>query len=414
MMFRFRRPPPRALASPRAGSWFFAAALLAAVVAVLIPPASLAADFTPDQRKAIESIIHDYLTKNPDVLLEALQAAEDKMKGDAKDKAAQALSTRRREIFEDPDTPVAGNPNGDVSLVEFFDYRCPYCKQVEPSLEALLGEDRQLRLVYKEFPVLGPESVTASKAALAARKQGKYDAFHRAMMTIKGQINDTAVYKTDDSVGFAFENIAEEIARDEISDSLAMRDRLAQPREAGLFEAQITFEDLAHILADQELVEVLQIGQAVEEQDALDQLVGVLHLVERGVVLAVAELCDAPMAQHPRMQKILIDRGQLVLEHRIQMLDDGLVAPHCRPPQGSGRSLNWKANARGRKAINPRRPSFLLIQPPLGAFGGQRARTCRIAAGSRRRGTPSRPSSPRQRYGDEDRGRSMHCTGIHT
>src|SRR5438552_17700617 len=153
MMFRFRRPPPRALASPRAGSWILAA-LLAADVAALIPPASLAADFTPDQRKAIESVIHDYLTKNPDVLLDALHAAEDIMKGDAKDKAAPALSTRRREIFEDPDTPVAGNPNGDVSLVEFFDYRCPYCKQVEPSLEALLGEDRQLRLVYKEFPVL--------------------------------------------------------------------------------------------------------------------------------------------------------------------------------------------------------------------------------------------------------------------
>src|SRR5438552_1810834 len=226
MMFRFRRPPPRALASPRAGSWFLAA-LLAAVVAALIPPASLAADFTPDQRKAIESIIHDYLTKNPDVLLEALQAAEDKMKGDAKDKAAQALSTRRREIFEDPDTPVAGNPNGDVSLVEFFDYRCPYCKQVEPSLEALLGEDRQLRLVYKEFPVLGPESVTASKAALAARKQGKYDAFHRAMMTIKGQINDTAVYKTAESVGVDVDRLKRDMAAPEIARALKANTELA-------------------------------------------------------------------------------------------------------------------------------------------------------------------------------------------
>src|SRR5258705_10966137 len=175
MMFRFRRPPPRALASPRAGSWFLAAALLAAVVAVLIPPASLAADFTPEQRKAIEAIIHDYLTKNPDVLLDALQAAEDKIKGDARDKAAQALSTRRREIFDDPETPFAGNPKGDVSLVEFFDYRCPYCKQVEPALEALIGEDRQLRLVYKEVPVLGADSVTASRAALAAKQQSKYD-----------------------------------------------------------------------------------------------------------------------------------------------------------------------------------------------------------------------------------------------
>src|SRR5947209_1681565 len=231
MMFRFRRPPPRALASPRAGSWFLAAALLAAVVAVLIPPASLAADFTPDQRKAIESIIHDYLTKNPDVLLDALQAAEDKMKGDAKDKAAQALSTRRREIFEDPDTPVAGNPNGDVSLVEFFDYRCPYCKQVESSLEALLGEDRQLRLVYKEMPVLGPVSVVAARVALAARNQGKYEAFHKAMMNTKGQIDEAAVYKVAGSVGLDMDRLKREMNSPEVQQAIKANLDLAEALE---------------------------------------------------------------------------------------------------------------------------------------------------------------------------------------
>src|SRR5437764_3165501 len=201
MVFRFRRPPVWAPPSPRPGPWLLAAALLPAVMAVLMPPSSLAADFNPDQRKAIEAIIHDYLSKNPDVLLDALQAAEDKIKGDARDKAAQALSTRRREIFDDPETPFAGNPKGDVSLVEFFDYRCPYCKQVEPALEALLGEDRQLRLVYKELPVLGADSVTASRAALAAKKQGKYDALHRALMLLKGQLTEPAVSKTAESVG---------------------------------------------------------------------------------------------------------------------------------------------------------------------------------------------------------------------
>src|SRR5262249_47629548 len=110
MPFGFCRSP-----SSLRGVWTCAAALIAGVVVALSPlRAPLAADFTPDQRKAIEAIVRDYLTKNPDVLLDALQAAEDKMKGEAKDKAAQALSTRRREIFEDPDTPVAGNPNGDV------------------------------------------------------------------------------------------------------------------------------------------------------------------------------------------------------------------------------------------------------------------------------------------------------------
>src|ERR1700693_5185959 len=138
------------------GLWLGALALL-----VLTPAPSLAAEFTPAQRQAIESMIRDYLTKNPEVMLDALQAAEDKIKSESHDKASAALATRRHEVFDDPDAPVAGNPKGDVALVEFFDYRCPYCKQVEPALEALLAEDRQLRFVYKEFPVLGPESVTA-------------------------------------------------------------------------------------------------------------------------------------------------------------------------------------------------------------------------------------------------------------
>ena len=208
--------------------WERIAALLAAAVIAAIPfGVPLAADFTPDQRKAIEAIIRDYLTKNPNVLIDVLQAAEDKMKGEAKDKAAQALSTRRRELFADPDSPIAGNPNGDVSLVEFFDYRCPYCKQVEPSLEALLGEDRQLRLVYKEFPVLGQESVTASKAALASRKQGKYDAFHRALMALKGQINDTAVFKTAESVGVDVDRLKRDMAAPEISRALKANSELA-------------------------------------------------------------------------------------------------------------------------------------------------------------------------------------------
>ena len=212
----------------RSRAWTAPALFVAVFAALALPHASLAADFTPDQRKAIEAIIHDYLTKNPDVLLDALQAAEDKMKGEAHDKAAQALSTRHREIFEDPETPIAGNPNGDVSLVEFFDYRCPYCKQVEPSLEALLGEDRQLRFVYKEFPVLGPESLTASRAALASRKQGKYDAFHRALMALKGQINETVVFKTAESVGLDVDRLKRDMAAPEIGRALKANTELAE------------------------------------------------------------------------------------------------------------------------------------------------------------------------------------------
>jgi protein-disulfide isomerase len=218
MRFYARRSPSSAHpTAPASGACLRTLALwLAAAVALCSPGSAAAAGFTPEQRQEIEGIIKDYLAKNPEVLLEALQAAEDKVKSEAHDKAAAALVARRHEVLDDPDTPVAGNPKGDVSLVEFFDYRCPYCKQVEPALEALLHDDRQLRFVYKEFPVLGPDSVTAARAALAARKQGKYDALHRALMALKGQINEAAIFQTASSAGLDGERLKRDMADPEI------------------------------------------------------------------------------------------------------------------------------------------------------------------------------------------------------
>jgi protein-disulfide isomerase len=222
------RPPAKPISTPARAGWR-AIALGLALTALLLPwRASLAADFTPEQRQAIEAIIHDYLTKNPEVLLDALQAAEDKLKNEARAKAAKALVARRQEILEDPESPVGGNPQGDVSLVEFFDYRCPYCKQVEPALETLLGEDRQLRFVYKEFPVLGQDSVIAARAALAARRQGKYEAMHRALMAMKGQINEATVYKTAESAGLDIERLKGDMAAPEIERELKANLQLAE------------------------------------------------------------------------------------------------------------------------------------------------------------------------------------------
>jgi protein-disulfide isomerase len=208
--------------------WWTAALWLGALIILLPVRAASAAEFTPEQKKAIEAIIRDYLSNNPEVLLDALQAAEDKLKSESKDKVAQALSARRREVLDDPESPVGGNPKGDVSLVEFFDYRCPYCKQVEPALEALLGQDKQLRFVYKEFPVLGADSITASRAALAARKQGKYDALHRALMSTKGQLDEATVLKVAQSVGLDSERLKRDMAAPEIDRALKANLQLAE------------------------------------------------------------------------------------------------------------------------------------------------------------------------------------------
>jgi protein-disulfide isomerase len=189
-----------------------------------------AADMTQSQRQTIDSIIHDYLMQHPDVLIAALRAAQDKLDRDNDAKTTQAVARHRHDIFDDPSTPVGGNPRGDVTIVEFFDYRCPYCKQVQPSLQSLLQQDPKLRLVYKEFPILGPASVTAAHAALAAQRQGKYDAFHTAMMASRGQITENAVFAVAASVGLDVDRLKRDMAAPEIAqalkDNLALADAL--------------------------------------------------------------------------------------------------------------------------------------------------------------------------------------------
>ncbi|MGH7061132.1 MAG: DsbA family protein [Stellaceae bacterium] len=195
------------------------------------PRLAHAGDITPAQRQEIDAIIHDYLMKNPQVLIDAIKAAEDKLTHDADAKASQAVAAHRREIFDDPTTPVAGNPKGDVAIAEFFDYRCPYCKKVEPDLEALLKSDPKLRIVFKEFPILGPVSVTASQAALAAQRQGKYDAFHDAMMSARGNITDDTVYQVARSVGLDVDKLKHDMASPEVAQTVKSNMTLADALE---------------------------------------------------------------------------------------------------------------------------------------------------------------------------------------
>lgn len=187
----------------------------------------IAADPHVAQRPQIEAIIHDYLMQHPDVLIAALRVAQDKMHHDDDAKASQAVIEHRRDVFNDPTTPVGGNPNGNVTVVEFFDYRCPYCKQVEPSLESMLKQDPKLRLVYKEFPILGPVSLTAAHAALAALRQNKYDAFHAAMMEARGNITDDTVYQIAGSVGLDVAKLKRDMASPEVAQQIKNNMKLA-------------------------------------------------------------------------------------------------------------------------------------------------------------------------------------------
>lgn len=152
-------------------------------------------------KKRIEKIIREYLINNPEVLEEAIRALQAKREAMRLAAARTSIQKNRKQIYADPEDPVGGNPNGDVTIVEFFDYRCGYCKRVAPVVEAALAKDKKIRLVYKEFPVLGPNSVLAARAALASRAQGKYLVFHKALIKAKISYDEASIMKIATAVG---------------------------------------------------------------------------------------------------------------------------------------------------------------------------------------------------------------------
>lgn len=160
--------------------------LLAIGLFALLAPQAVAADAAPTLTPA-EKAIYDRAIADYDA---NLYAASSKTAG-----------ARAKDLNADPMTLVLGNPNGDVTIVEFFDYQCPYCKAVDPRLQQLLKDDPKIKLVSKEFPVLTPESVVATRAALASVKQGKYEPYHHAMLAHKGRLTEADIYRIAGEVG---------------------------------------------------------------------------------------------------------------------------------------------------------------------------------------------------------------------
>ena len=159
---------------------------------------------SPTQKKQVEEIIRQYLLQNPEIMVEAINNLRTREEAEQAKGIETILAGRREDIERDPASPVSGNAKGDVTLVEFFDYRCPYCKRVHETVQTLVKSDGNIRFVYKEFPVLGPESLFAARAALAAFKlePGKYPALHdRIMMLPVRTIGEESVMAQVGAVG---------------------------------------------------------------------------------------------------------------------------------------------------------------------------------------------------------------------
>jgi protein-disulfide isomerase len=183
---------------------------------------------TPEETRAFEKVIRDYILANPEIVLDALRILDARKRASEAGQSRQQLAARREDILNDPGSPVGWNPDGDVTIVEFFDYRCPYCRAVAPRLAQLKKQDRGIRYVYKEWPILGPVSKVAARAALAAWKQGRYEEYHEALMTYPGQLTEKGVFKTAERLGLDVNRLRKDMEAPEIAASLARTQDLAQ------------------------------------------------------------------------------------------------------------------------------------------------------------------------------------------
>jgi protein-disulfide isomerase len=183
------------------------------------------------RQMSFDQKVRTYLIANPELFAEMAQILQ---KRSGRQRVAQRKSTLRalKRVIRSPrGLPVMGNPKGDVTVVEFFDYRCPYCKQSLDVLRRLVRDDPNLRLVFKEFPILGPESVYASRMAIASREQGKYLQLHEALMSHRGKFDQKAVLNIARGVGLDVDRLLADMQKPKvqamIKEARFITDRLA-------------------------------------------------------------------------------------------------------------------------------------------------------------------------------------------
>jgi protein-disulfide isomerase len=192
--------------------------------------ASAPAAQTPEgpSRQVIEEIIREYIRSHPEIVEDALRALQARRREAEQQRARGAVQANRDKLLGDATSPVGGNPQGDVTVVEFFDYRCGYCKGVAATVKKLLEDDPSVRVVYKEFPILGPDSALAARAALAAQVQGKYVALHEALMAAEAPFTLPLILQLAQKVGLDTARLQADMEAPEIQAHLERNHTLAQ------------------------------------------------------------------------------------------------------------------------------------------------------------------------------------------
>jgi protein-disulfide isomerase len=211
------------------------AAVVAAVVTVAtlsillrVAPGMLAVAGKAIETKEIADVVHDYLTKNPEILVEMTTELDKRQAAEQAEKQQKVISENADAIFRSPLAFVAGNPDGDVSVVEFFDYNCGYCRRAMPDVVKLVDSDKKVRLVLKELPIFGDDSEAAAKAALAAHRQGKYFEMHQKLFSEPGKADKDKALRVAKELGLDVAQLEKDMADPDIQKSLDQAKELAQ------------------------------------------------------------------------------------------------------------------------------------------------------------------------------------------
>ena len=203
------------------------ALLLTAAPALAFDPAAM----SEAEREAFRAEVRAYLMEHPEVIFEAVDAMKAREANAAADADKQLVKAYHAEIFEDGYSWVGGNPEGDVTIVEFMDYRCGYCRRAVPEVASLLKSDGNIRLIVKEFPILGEASMISSRFAIATRIVAGNDAYeqvHDALLSLDGDMSDVALRRLADGLGLDAEPILAKMDSEEVTREIAANRDLAQ------------------------------------------------------------------------------------------------------------------------------------------------------------------------------------------
>ena len=194
----------------------------------LAPSLSQANALTPEQKAEVESIVKEYILNNGKAIIDSVQTYQTAEQAKADEEMQKNVGVLAEEIKKDKELPFTGKKDAGITIAEFYDYNCGYCKKAWQEVQQLLEKDKDIKLVFIDFPILGPSSLEAAKWALAAQKQGKYFEFHRELMNFQGQKDEASLTKLAKNAGLDLKQLEKDRQDPSIEERLTKNREMAE------------------------------------------------------------------------------------------------------------------------------------------------------------------------------------------